>query len=104
MLKNRNVVIAGSRTTMRLEPEMWEALTEICHRENLSLHEICTLVDARKRNSSLTSAVRVFIMSYFRAAATDVGHHRAGQGIMPEEYRQKFGRQSSPMSADANPS
>lgn len=45
------------------------------------MHEICTLIQARKnQHTSLTAAIRVFIMLYFRAATTDDGHKRAGHG------------------------
>lgn len=70
-LINRNIVVAGHRTSMRLEPEMWDALTEICAREKCSVKEICTLIDSSRGSSSLTSAVRVFILAYFRFAAAN---------------------------------
>ncbi|MGB8274865.1 MAG: ribbon-helix-helix domain-containing protein [Alphaproteobacteria bacterium] len=67
-LVNRNVTVSGHRTSMRLEPAMWEALEEICTRENLTIHAVCSLVDARRTQSSLTAAMRVFILGYFRAS------------------------------------
>ncbi len=70
-LINRNIVVAGHRTSMRLEPEMWGALSEICEREKCSVRDICTLVDSNRGSSSLTSAVRVFILAYFRYAAAN---------------------------------
>lgn len=77
----RNVTIAGRRTSVRLEPEMWAAMGEICERENRSPHQICSRISERKHpQSSLTAAIRVFIMAYFRAAATEEGHRRAGHG------------------------
>jgi predicted DNA-binding ribbon-helix-helix protein len=80
-LVSRNVTIAGHRTSVRLEPDMWSGLAEICRRERASLHEICTSVAARKQeNTSLTAAIRVFVMTYFRAAATEDGHIKAGHG------------------------
>jgi predicted DNA-binding ribbon-helix-helix protein len=73
--------VANHRTSIRLEPDMWNGLREICRREHLSIHEIATAVSGRKpANSSLTAAIRVFIMAYFRAAATEEGHSRAGHG------------------------
>ena len=59
---------------------MWDALAEIARRENLTIHQLCTQVDARRHESSLTAAIRVFTLSYFRAAATEDGHGRAGHG------------------------
>ena len=35
----------------------------------------------KPHGTSLTAALRVFVMSYFRAAATEDGHHKAGHGV-----------------------
>lgn len=80
-LVSRNITVCGRRTSVRLEPEMWRALKEISARENCSIHELCSLVSFRKnKRTSLTAAIRVFLMLYFRAATTDEGHGRAGHG------------------------
>lgn len=80
-LISRNITVAGHRTSVRLEPAMWAALQEICRRERCSLHAVCTQIAAQRQpGTSLTAAIRVFIMAYFRAAATDDGHRRAGHG------------------------
>jgi len=79
-LLNRNVTIAGRRTSMKLEPEMWDALDEVCRRERLTLHQVCTAVAERHRGNNLTAAMRVFVLSYFRTAATEQGHSIAGHG------------------------
>ena len=81
-LISRNVSINARRTSLRLEPSMWDALAEIARRENMTIHQLCTQVDARRHESSLTAAIRVFTLSYFRAAATEDGHGRAGHGNM----------------------
>lgn len=80
-LVSRNVTIGGHRTSVRLEPEMWSGLGEVCRRERANLHEICTSIATRKQeNTSLTAAIRVFAMAYFRVAATEDGHVKAGHG------------------------
>jgi predicted DNA-binding ribbon-helix-helix protein len=80
-LVSRNITILGRRTSIRLEPEMWMALREIAKRERCSIHDICSLVSVRKnQDTSLTAAIRVFLMLYFRAATTEDGHVRAGHG------------------------
>ena len=79
-LVNRNVFVAARRTSVRLEPAMWDAFAEICRREELSQHELCGLIDERRHASSLTAAIRVFILNYFRAAATEEGHAGIGHG------------------------
>jgi predicted DNA-binding ribbon-helix-helix protein len=81
-LVNRNVFVGRRRTSVRLEPVMWDALTEICRREELTLHELCDLIDERRKASSLTAAIRVFILTYFRSAATEEGHASMGHGAL----------------------
>ena len=81
-LITRNVFVDGRRTSIRLEMEMWGALLDIAARERRNVHEICSLVNraGRRPESSLTAAIRVFIMAYFRAAATEDGHATAQHG------------------------
>jgi predicted DNA-binding ribbon-helix-helix protein len=87
-LVQRNIAIGAHRTTVRLEPAMWDALDEICEREGLSLNELCGRIAGRRSASSVTAAVRVFVMSYFRAAATEDGHARTGHGLLYKKPRQ----------------
>lgn len=81
-LINRNVIIHGRRTSVRLEPEMWSALFDITAREDRNIHQLCSAVhDRKKPETSLTAAIRVFVMAYFRSAATEDGHKGAGRGV-----------------------
>ncbi len=67
---------------MRLEPEIWDALSEICMREATTLGALIRIIEAECEPGGRTSAVRVFVTSYFRLAATEDGHVRAGHGRM----------------------
>ena len=91
-LINRNVTVGGRRTSLRLEPAMWDALEEICRREEMSQHELCAMIDERRRASSLTAAIRVFIVNYFRAAATEEGHASIGHGALYKTRTRTGGR------------
>jgi len=79
-LVSRNVTIDGHRTSLRMEQETWDALGEICLREGKSIHQICTMIEKQRRVSNRTSAVRAFIIGYYREASTDTGHSMAGHG------------------------
>ena len=89
-LEARTVKLFGQTTQIRLEPSYWEALDEICRREDLTVDELCSdlkdRLDSQSRRSrrvssvSLSNAVRVFIVGYYRKAATEKGHDRAGHG------------------------
>lgn len=71
----RNVVVAGRRTSLRLEGWCWDALADIGARERLNRNQLVTAIDQRLRaeafgDVSLASSIRVFIMWYYRAAAS----------------------------------
>ena len=94
-LVNRNVTIRGRRTSLRLEPTMWDALTEVARRERLTIHELCSEIQSRRRESTLTAAIRVHILIYFREAATEQGHDTAGHGRRAENSGHPAGGGSS---------
>lgn len=88
-LTSRTLKLSGRDVTIRLEPSYWEGLEEICRREDLTVDELCYDVRDRmeqqsRRSSqagvSLANALRVFVVGYFRQAATERGHARAGHG------------------------
>jgi len=92
-LKSQNIMVGGHRTSMRLEPSMWDALEDIARREGMTINKLCTEIKERidrqaelrgippeKADVTLTSAVRVFIAAYYRRACTEDGHQRAGHG------------------------
>jgi predicted DNA-binding ribbon-helix-helix protein len=62
---------------MRLEPELWDALAEICRREGQDINglvrQIEAKIEANGHSGGRTSAVRVFVLQYFRAAASEAG-------------------------------
>ena len=80
-LISHNIMVEGRRTSVRLEKEMWMAIKDIAKNEKCTIHELCSAVSQRKKSdTSLTAAIRVFIMAYYQAAATQEGHRNAGHG------------------------
>jgi predicted DNA-binding ribbon-helix-helix protein len=79
-LINRTVVAGRGRTSIRLESELWDALLEICERESLDMSKLVRQVEQAGHQGGRTSAVRVFILGYYCAAATEQGHGVAGHG------------------------
>lgn len=74
----RNVKVSGRRTSLRMEPYIWDSLKEICERERLTLNEICTEIDQRRGDANLTASIRVFIVSYYRTAIGSRGFSEDG--------------------------
>ena len=69
----RNVVVAGHRTSVRLEPQMWDALNDVARRLRVTIHDLVTAIDSERTASSLTAAIRVYIVGFYRAAALSGG-------------------------------
>jgi len=94
-LVNRNVVAGRGRTSMRLEPELWDALSEICEREDQDMSTLVRQVEAAGHVGGRTSAVRVFILNYYRAAATEIGHAGASHGPVPRSRVAELARSAA---------
>jgi predicted DNA-binding ribbon-helix-helix protein len=74
-----NVVVGSHRTSVRLEPVMWDALHDIADRLRVTMHDLVTVIDRERTASSLTAAIRVYIVDFYRAAALPAGSARAIQ-------------------------
>lgn len=63
-------MIAGRRTSMRLEEAYWSALQEVARKEEMSVSALCSRIEASRGSASMTSATRVFLLDYFRRMAS----------------------------------
>lgn len=66
MLVCKNVIVNGRRTSMRLDRETWISLNDICDRENMTIHQLCSKIDASKGPAGLSASTRLFVLTYFR--------------------------------------
>lgn len=71
MLVCKNVIVNGRRTSMRLDQETWGSLSDICRAENLTLHQLCSKIDATKGQLGLSGAVRIFVVNRLRKLLKD---------------------------------
>jgi predicted DNA-binding ribbon-helix-helix protein len=63
----RSVTISGHRTSVSLEVEFWQALSEIAGDLNRPLAKLIDDIDKREgRDKNLSSALRVFVLAYYR--------------------------------------
>jgi predicted DNA-binding ribbon-helix-helix protein len=62
----RSFTIGGHRTSISLEAPFWEALREIAKLEKKSLAQLVQSVDVGRDDGGLSSAVRIWILNYFR--------------------------------------
>lgn len=69
----RNVTVNGRRTSLRMEPYIWDSLRDICERERMTVNQMCSEIDTRRGGANLTAALRVFIISYYRSVPQVAG-------------------------------
>ena len=79
-LVSRNVTICGHRTSLRMETITWEALEEVCKREDTSIDQVCSAVELQRSVPNRTSAIRAFIINYFWEAMTELEQFRGVAG------------------------
>jgi predicted DNA-binding ribbon-helix-helix protein len=63
----RSVTISGHRTSVSLEAEFWEALTEMAGQAKRPLAQMIDEIDKRQgRGKNLSSALRIFVLAHYR--------------------------------------
>ena len=64
--QRRNITLGQRRTSVSLEEQIWDGINDICRREAVSIDELCRAVEMRRVESSMSSALRIFLLTYFR--------------------------------------
>ena len=62
----RNVRVATHRTTIVLEAYVWDCINSMLEREGVSLDEFCERVNQVRNQSSMASAARLVVLTYYR--------------------------------------
>ena len=65
----RSIVVAGHKTSVSLEDPFWDELKKIAHARRVTLSELVANIDGGRKQSNLSSAIRLFVLDYFRTRA-----------------------------------
>lgn len=68
----RSFAIKGHRTSISLEAPFWTALEHAAELENSTLTGLVADIDAKRGGAGLSSAVRVWVLDYFRRRALPI--------------------------------
>lgn len=69
-LVNKIITVNKRRTSMRLCTLEWDAIEEICGKENISRNRLIEKIENDKdRNLGLSYSTRLFLVQYYRNAA-----------------------------------
>jgi predicted DNA-binding ribbon-helix-helix protein len=76
----RSIEIAGHRTSVTLEDEFWNSLRDIAKERGASVRGLVAEIDAKRGEHNLSSAVRLFVLAYYREASGVTGRRRKSSG------------------------
>jgi predicted DNA-binding ribbon-helix-helix protein len=62
----RSIVVQHRKTSVSLENEFWNAFREIARERDMTLSDLVASVDAERKNSNLSSAIRLFVLDVYR--------------------------------------
>ena len=63
----RSIVIAGHKTSVSLEDAFWRGLKEIAAARNVTLSDLVATIDGGRRQGNLSSAIRLFVLDFYRS-------------------------------------
>ena len=69
--RKRSITIAGHATSISLEAPFWDAIRDIAVQQDMSTQDLIAEIDNSKRMASLSSAIRVYILSWYQDKANE---------------------------------
>jgi predicted DNA-binding ribbon-helix-helix protein len=81
----RSIVIAGHKTSVSLEDAFWKGLKDIAGGRDTTLSDLVAAIDSERRHGNLSSAIRLFVLDYYRGQARDEpgGHDEPDEVTAP---------------------
>lgn len=69
LVKKRSVVYGGRNTSVSLEDDFWEAINDIARIRHVRVSDLVDVIAGPNRRPNLSSALRVFVLEYYRSAS-----------------------------------
>ncbi len=69
----RSIIIAGHKTSVSGEDAFWKTFKKIAHGRDMTLSELAGVIDSERQHGNLSSAIRLFVLGFYRAQIP--GHH-----------------------------
>jgi predicted DNA-binding ribbon-helix-helix protein len=65
----RSIVLGGHKTSVSLEEAFWIGMKEVAGQRSMTLSELVGEIDTNRHQGNLSSAIRLFVLDYFRSRA-----------------------------------
>ena len=72
-IAKRSIVIDGHKTSVSLEDAFWSTLKDIARERGETLSQVIATIDNQRDEGNLSSAIRLFVLDYFRTRANGGG-------------------------------
>ena len=66
-----SVLLAGRKSSVSLEDEFWTTLKEIAGDRRVTMSELVSGIDKQRQHGNLSSALRLFVLDYYRGKAAE---------------------------------
>ena len=74
LIVKRSVVLGGHKTSVSLEDAFWKSLKGIAASGKMTVSELLTAIDSGRHHGNLSSAIRLFVLNYYREQLLDRLH------------------------------
>jgi predicted DNA-binding ribbon-helix-helix protein len=65
----RSVMVGRHKTSVSLEQAFWNSMKEISGQRDMTLSKLVGEIDSNRQQGNLSSAIRLFVLDYFRSRA-----------------------------------
>jgi predicted DNA-binding ribbon-helix-helix protein len=69
----RSIMVAAHKTSVSLEDEFWDGLREIARKRQMTPSELVADIDVGREHPNLSSAVRLFVLRFYRDQVSSEG-------------------------------
>ena len=71
LIVKRSVVLGGHKTSVSLEDAFWKSLKQIAASGKMTVSELLTAIDSGRHHGNLSSAIRLFVLNFYREQLLD---------------------------------
>jgi predicted DNA-binding ribbon-helix-helix protein len=69
LIVKRSIRVAGRRTGVSVEDAFWNRFKEIAADRNMTLSDLVTTINSKRKHNNLSSSVRLFVLDHDRRAS-----------------------------------
>jgi predicted DNA-binding ribbon-helix-helix protein len=67
----RSIYFGGRKTSVALEDAFWQGLKDIAQTRQMTVSHLVGAIDAQRHQSNLSSALRLFVLKFYRNQLPD---------------------------------